>query len=95
MERNELKFSQELMNLITLFQDTVHNTAIGYHKKLRNKEITKSELDEIEGIGPAKKKALLQKFGSVEKIKQASLEELIQIKGINEEIAERIQELEN
>ena len=78
------------MNLITLFQDTVHDTAIGYHKKLRDKEITKSELDEIEGIGPAKKKALLEKFGSVEKIKEASVEELMQIKGINEELAIRI-----
>ena len=88
--RKELKLSDNLMNLITLFQDTVHDTAIGYHKKLRDKEITKSELDEIEGIGPAKKKALLEKFGSVEKIKEASVEELIQIKGINEELAIRI-----
>ena len=88
--RNELKLSDNLMNLITLFQDTVHDTAIGYHKKLRNKEITKSELDEIEGIGPAKKKALLEKFGSVEKIKEASIEELMQVKGINEELASRI-----
>ena len=88
--RKELKLSDNLKNLITLFQDTVHDTAIGYHKKLRDKEITKSELDEIEGIGPAKKKALLEKFGSVEKIKEASVEELIQIKGINEELAIRI-----
>ena len=88
--RNELKLSDNLMNLITLFQDTVHDTAIGYHKKLRNKEITKSELDEIEGIGPAKKKALLEKFGSVEKIKEASIEELMQVKGISEELAIRI-----
>ena len=88
--RKELKLSDNLMNLITLFQDTVHDTAIGYHKKLRNKEITKSELDEIEGIGPAKKKALLEKFGSVEKIKEASVEELTKVKGINKELAEKI-----
>ena len=42
-ERQELKISEELLNLITLFQDTVHDTAIGYHKKLREKEITHSE----------------------------------------------------
>lgn len=89
-ERHEIKISQDLMNLITLFQDTVHNTAIGYHKKLRNKEITHSELDDIEGIGPAKKKLLLTTFGSVEKIKQASIEELTKVKGITKEIAERI-----
>ena len=88
--RREMEISQELMNLITLFQDTVHNTAIGYHKKLRNKEITHSELDEIEGIGPAKKKLLLQTFGSVEKIKQASSEELTKVKGINRQLAEKI-----
>ena len=89
--RKEMKISQELMNLITLFQDTVHDTAIGYHQKLRNKEITHSELDDIEGIGPAKKKLLLTTFGSVEKIKQASIEELIKVKGITKELAERLQ----
>ena len=90
--RKEMKISQELMNLITLFQDTVHDTAIGYHKKLRNKEITHSELDEIEGIGPAKKKLLLKTFGSVEKIKNASIEELTKVKGINEELAKKIKD---
>ena len=93
MNRKELKLSDELMNLITLFQDTVHNTAISYHKKLRNKEITKSELDEIEGIGPTKKKLLLQKFGSLEKIKKATIEELTEIKGVTKEIAERIKKI--
>ena len=81
------------MKKITLFQDTVHDTAISYHKKLRNKSMTQSELDEIEGIGPVKKKALLQTLGSVEKIKKASIEELMQVKGITKEIAERIKQL--
>jgi len=88
--RNELEISDELLKLITLFQDTVHDTAIGYHKKLRNKSVTKSELDEIEGIGPAKKKLLLQTFGSVEKIKNAKIEELTKVKGITEELARKI-----
>ena len=88
--RKEMQISQELMNLIALFQDTVHDTAISYHKKLRNKEITHSELDEIEGIGPAKKKLLLQTFGSAKKIKQASIAELTKVKGITKELAERI-----
>ncbi len=91
--RKEIKLSEKLMKLITLFQDTVHETAIGYHKKLRNKEVTKSVLDEIEGIGPAKKKALLMKFGSVENMRKSSIEELLEVKGINKEIAERIQKL--
>lgn len=88
--RKEIKLSENLMNLITLFQDTVHETAIGYHKKLRNKEVTKSALDEIEGIGPTKKKALIMKFGSVEKMSKASVKELMQVKGISEEIAKKI-----
>ena len=91
--RKEIKLSEKLMKLITLFQDTVHETAIGYHKKLRNKEITKSVLDEIEGIGPAKKKALLTKFGSVEEMRKASIEELMGVKGISKEIAEKIKKL--
>ena len=88
--RNELEVSEKLMLLITKFQDTVHDTAITYHRKLRDKEITKSELDEIKGIGEVKKKALLKHFGSVEKIKQASIEELMQVKGITEELAKTI-----
>ena len=88
--RNELKISENLMNLITRFQDTVHDTAITYHRKLRDKEITKSELDEITGIGKVKKQALLKHFGSVEKIKQASQEELTKVKGITKELAEKI-----
>ena len=91
--RKELKISEELKNLITLFQDTVHDTAIGYHKKLRDKEITKSELDEIEGIGPAKKKALLETFGSVERIKNADIEELMKVKGITKSLAEKIKKI--
>lgn len=88
--RKEIPISENLMNLITKFQDTVHDTAISYHRKLREQAITKSELDDIKGIGEAKKKALLKHFGSVEKIKQATKEELMQVKGITEKIAEEI-----
>jgi len=88
--RNEIEISTELLNFITLFQDEVHRTAVEYHKKLRDEGMLKSELDDIEGIGPAKRKALLQKFGTVDSIKNATLEELMQVKGITKEIAERI-----
>ena len=63
--RNEFEISQNLMNLITKFQDTVHDTAITYHRKLRDKQVTKSALDDIQGIGEVKKKELLKHFGSV------------------------------
>ena len=89
-KREELKISQELLNTITMFQDSVHDTAIGYHKKLRDQNITKSVLDEIQGIGTVKKQVLLKRFGSIEKLKNASIEEITKIKGINEDLAEKI-----
>ncbi len=88
--RNELEISEKLKNLITKFQDEVHDTAISYHRKLRDKDITKSNLDKIEGIGQVKKLALLKHFGSVEKIKNSNLYELTKIKGINENLAQKI-----
>ncbi len=91
--RNELEISQNLMNLITKFQDTVHDTAITYHRKLRDKAMTKSELDDIEGIGEAKKKTLLKHFGSIKKMKEATIEELTSVKGITEKLAKKIKEL--
>ena len=90
--RKEIKISENLMNLITRFQDTVHNTAIEYHRKLREKEMTKSRLDEIEGIGDVKKQQLLKKFGSIEKIKKAEISEISSIKGINEKLAKKLKE---
>ncbi len=91
-EREELPISNTLFNLITNFQDAVHDTAIGYHKKLREKELTKSALDEISGIGEVKKKALLKKFGSIKKIAEADVEEICEVKGINMELARKIKE---
>lgn len=91
--RNELEISENLMNLITRFQDTVHDTAITYHRKIRDKQITKSELDEVKGIGKAKKQALLKEFGSVEKIKKATIEELMKVNGITQTIAEQLKKI--
>ena len=90
--RNEIQISERLMHTITHFQDTVHETAIEYHRKLRDEQITKSSLDKIIGIGQVKKMQLLKKFGSVEQIKNASIEELCKIKGINEKLAREIKE---
>ena len=89
-DRNEVEISERLFNLITLFQDTVHDTAVFYHRKLRDKALTSSELDEIDGIGEAKKKELLRVFGSVEKIKCADVEEIMKVRGISKELAEKI-----
>ena len=89
-KREELEISQTLLNTITMFQDAVHDTAIGYHKKLRNEEVTRSALDNIKGIGTVKKVELLKKFGTVENISNASVEEIAEVKGINEELAVEI-----
>lgn len=88
--RNEYEISQTLMNFITNFQDEVHNTAIEYHRKVRDKEMTKSQLDYIDGVGDKKREALLKKFGSVNKIKKAKIEEICEIKGINKKLAQKI-----
>ena len=90
--RKELEISENLKNLITRFQDEVHDTAISYHRKLRDESITKSELEGIKGIGKAKKLSLLKQFGSVDKIREASIEELVKVSGINEELAKKILE---
>ena len=73
-----------------MFLDSVHDTAIGYHRKLRDESMIKSKLDEIPGIGPTKKALLLKKFGSTENISKASIEELTKIKGINKNLAHTI-----
>ena len=90
--RHEFPISEKLFLFITAFQDEVHKTAIEYHRKVRDKEMTKSRLDYIEGIGEKKRTLLLKKFGSVNKIKEASIEELTEIKGINENLAKKIKE---
>ena len=91
-DRNEIETSEELLNLITKFQDTVHDTAISYHKKLREKEMTESALDKISGIGEVKRNLLLKRFKTVSNIKNASPEELMTVKGINRDLAIKIKQ---
>ena len=91
-DRNEFELSEQLYNLITVFKDTVHDTAIGYHKFLRDQSMKRSSLDDIEGVGEVKKRLLLKKFGSVNKIKEASIDELMEVDGIYEDLAYRLKE---
>ncbi len=91
--KKEYEISDNLFFFITNLQNEVHNTAIEYHRKLREQAMTKSELDDIEGIGKAKREALLKEFGTIEKIKSASIEELTTVKGITRQIAEKIKSL--
>jgi excinuclease ABC subunit C len=80
------------LHILQRARDEAHRFAISYHRKLRHKEIIASALDDIPGIGPKRKKALLKKFGSIEAIKEASLEELSQTKGITSALAQKVKE---
>ena len=81
--------------LITRVQDEAHRFAIEYHRSLRGKAQVRSVLEEIPGIGPARRKALMRTFGSLEEIKNASLEELLKIPELNEKVAQEILEYFN
>ena len=80
----------EGFKLITRIQDEAHRFAIEYHRSLRSKAQVKSVLDEIPGVGPARRKALMRAFRSIEEIKAASVEELAALPEINRRAAEEI-----
>ncbi|MEZ5967640.1 MAG: excinuclease ABC subunit UvrC [Hyphomonas sp.] len=71
-------------------RDEAHRWAIGAHRQKRSADIAKSPLDEIEGIGPARKKALLHHFGSAKGVSRAKVADLMEVEGVNEALAERI-----
>ena len=89
-ERREYKISENLFLFITKFQDEVHNTAIEYHRKLREKDISKSELDNIPGIGQKKKELLLKEFKTIESIREADVNDLLKVKGITFDLAKKM-----
>ena len=80
----------EGFKLITRVQDEAHRFAIEYHRSLRGKTQVRSVLEEIPGIGPARRKALMRTFGSLEEIRNATLEELSAIPELNEKVAQEI-----
>lgn len=80
----------EGFKLITRIQDEAHRFAIEYHRSLRSKEQVHSVLDDIAGIGPARRKALMKKYQSLEAIKAAELEDLAATDGMNQRAAEAV-----
>ena len=82
--------SSNLMQLIRRIQDEVHRFAITYHRSLRDKRTLHSILDDIPYIGSKRRKELLMKFGSVEKVKEATLEELLETPSIDRKSAQSI-----
>jgi len=73
-------------------RDEAHRFAISYHRSMRAKDSTRSLLDDIPGIGPRRRQALLKHFGSLEGIRSASLEELAAVPGMNRAAATKLQE---
>ena len=86
----ELSKTSNLYRFVAGIQEEVHNYAITYHRSLRDKKLTKSELDNIPGVGEKRKKALLAKFKTLEGIKNATLEELEDTETMNSTVAEKV-----
>lgn len=80
----------EGFKLITRIQDEAHRFAIEYHRSLRSKTQVKSVLDDVPGVGPARRKALMRHFKSLEEIKNATVEQLMEIPELNRRAAEEI-----
>jgi excinuclease ABC subunit C len=76
--------------LVQRIRDEAHRFGVTYHRNLRGKSAVRSSLDDVEGIGPKRRRALLAKFGSMEAIRQASIEELAAVPGMNRRAAEEI-----
>jgi excinuclease ABC subunit C len=86
----DMSSNMPLLRLITEIQDETHRVAVDYNRKLRAKRYIHSELDEIDGIGEARKKALLRHFKSIAAIKRADTTKLQEVEGINDRIATKI-----
>lgn len=80
------------LKLLQRLRDEAHRFAITYFQKVHKKRVFTSALDEVPGIGPKKKKALVKQFGTVQAIRQASIAELSAVTGINRELAQKIKE---
>lgn len=91
-EELPIKKHSNIMRLITRIQDEVHRFAITYHRSLRNKTTFHSILDDIPGVGERRRKELLKKFGSIESIKKASYEEILETPSIDKKSAQNIVE---
>ncbi|MCX6833711.1 MAG: helix-hairpin-helix domain-containing protein, partial [candidate division Zixibacteria bacterium] len=74
-------------------RDEAHRFAVTYNRKVRQKRTIKSQLDDVPGVGPARRAALLKHFGSVQRIKEATIEEIASVKGITTKLAEVIKQV--
>lgn len=86
----KIPFNSSALKLVTRIQDEVHRVAISYHRKLRMKKNIQSELENISGIGSIRRKNLLKHFKSIDRIKSASIEELLKVEGLNKAAAQQV-----
>lgn len=92
-DRNiSLATQPDILKFLFMIQEEVHRVAINYHRELSSSKLSESWLDKIKGIGDVKKKELLKQFGNIEKIRNASVEDLMKVKGITKELARKIKE---
>jgi excinuclease ABC subunit C len=84
--------TSQALYLVQRIRDEAHRFAISYHRDVRGKRALRSVFDEVPGIGPARKKALLRRFGSVRRIREASVEEVAATPGIGRDVAERLKQ---
>jgi excinuclease ABC subunit C len=87
-----LPHSSPGLQLLQRLRDEAHRFALGYHRRIHKKKTFASALDTIPGIGPKRKRALLKQFGSVQAIREASIEELAATRGMNKNLAQKIKE---
>jgi excinuclease ABC subunit C len=80
------------LQLLQRLRDEAHRFALGYHRRVRQKQTFASALDTVPGIGPGRRRALLRQFGSVRAIREAPVEELATAKGITPKLAKKIKE---
>ncbi|HVM13509.1 MAG TPA: excinuclease ABC subunit UvrC [Egibacteraceae bacterium] len=82
--------SSEALYLIQRIRDEAHRFAVAYHRSLRGKQMTESAFDDIPGVGPARRKALLEHFGSLKRVREASVDDLVEVDGISASLARTI-----
>ena len=85
-----LKRNTNALFLLQRVRDEAHRFAITHHRKLRSRQTLYSALDRIPGVGGVRKRALLRAFGSVKRVEEATLEELLKVPSINEQLAQQI-----
>ncbi|HEX29409.1 TPA: excinuclease ABC subunit C, partial [Candidatus Poribacteria bacterium] len=84
--------SDPALRLLQRIRDEAHRFALSYHRKLRSRPLSFSMLDRIPGVGPKRKRRLIRHFGSLERIREASVDEIASLEGMNRTVAERVKE---